>query len=222
MLARAALLLTLAAPALLGQSAAVVDSLVQRATQNWGVPPTDGWRSEWSVVRGDSSALTARTADIAGSDRTGVYTVTVRRERFAAPVVVGRLRIGYERAETVAVRMVARGTVLSADDVAAHRATVWGMPDAHASTASTTPLVGAAVRRAIMKGEAIRASDMTGAPVVFAGDTVTADIMRNGVRLALVGTALHNAALGARVSIRLDRGRRFAGIATGRNTVRLD
>ena len=42
------------------------------------------------------------------------------------------------------------------------------------------------------------------------------------MRLALVGTALQNASLGARVAIRLDRGRRFAGIATGRHTVRLD
>ena len=45
---------------------------------------------------------------------------------------------------------------------------------------------------------------------------------REAPRLVLVGTALHNASLGGRVAIRLDRGRRFAGVATGRNTVRLD
>ena len=83
-------------------------------------------------------------------------------------------------------------------------------------------MLGTETRRTLSRGEVVRSSDVIDAPVVFAGDTVTAEFIRDGVRLALVGTALQNASLGARVAIRLDRGRRFAGIATGRHTVRLD
>jgi flagella basal body P-ring formation protein FlgA len=46
--------------------------------------------------------------------------------------------------------------------------------------------------------------------------------VRDGVRLVVPGFALQNASLGGRVAIRLARGRRLAGVATGRNTVRID
>jgi flagella basal body P-ring formation protein FlgA len=98
---------------------------------------------------------------------------------------------------------------------------VWGAPDTTPSL-SIAALIGATTRRVLRSGETVRSIDITAAPVVFAGDTVHAEFIRDGVRLALVGTALQNASLGGRVAIRLDRGRRFAGIAIGRNTVRLD
>ncbi len=200
---------------------AVVDSLVARITHAWGTPPRGGWCAEWSVVRGDSSALQAAAAEISGSERVGIYTITVRRERFAAPVLVGRLRVGRERDEVVAARQIARGAILGENDLLLQHSLVWGAPDADVPLPLTS-IIGTEARRVLRNGETIRAIDIVSAPVVFAGDTVTAEIIRDGVRLALVGTALHNASLGGRVAIRLDRGRRFAGIATGRNTVRLD
>ena len=213
-------LLAIASP-LCAQSRATVDSLVSRITQAWGTAPRGGWCVEWSVVRGDSTALQAATAEISGSDRSGIYTITMRRERFAAPVLVGRLRIGHEKDEPVAARQIARDAVIDDTDVLMQHTQVWGAPDAE-SPATLTGIVGSQARRVLRDGEPIRATDIASATVVFAGDTVTAELIRDGVRLALVGTALHNASLGARVAIRLDRGRRFAGIATGRNTVRLD
>lgn len=222
---RVALLLTLAlsAPmqALHAQSRVVLDSLVARVTRTWGTPPRGGWCIEWSVVRGDSSALRAATAEINGSDRSGIYTVTMRPARFAAPVLIGRLRVGHERDEAVSARQIARGTVIAESDVLVRHSLVWGAPDTIGTT-DLASIIGTEARRMLRDGEPIRNIDVAGAPVVFAGDSVTAELIRDGVRLALVGTALHNASLGARVAIRLDRGRRFAGIATGRNTVRLD
>ena len=198
-----------------------VDSLVTRITRAWGTPPRGGWCAEWSVVRGDSSALQAATAEISGSERVGIYTITVRRARFAAPVLVGRLRVGRERDEAVAAHQIARGAILGETDVLLQHSLVWGAPDSDVPL-SLADIIGTEARRVLRSGEPIRAIDIVSAPVMFAGDSVTAEIIRDGVRLALVGTALHNASLGGRVAIRLDRGRRFAGIATGRNTVRLD
>ena len=203
------------------QSQSGIDSLVARVTHGWGSAPEGGWRAEWNVVRGDSAAMQAQTAEISGSDRSGIYTITMRPSRFAAPIMVGRLRVGHQRREAIAARPIARGTVLTADHIALRRAQVWGAPH-DTSVAGIAAFVGGESRRAIRDGEVIRDRDVTAAPVVFAGDSVTAELIRGGVRLALAGTALHNAPLGARVAIRLDRGRRFAGIATGRNTVRLD
>jgi flagella basal body P-ring formation protein FlgA len=203
------------------QSRATVDSLVSRITRTWGSAPRGGWCAQWSVVRGDSSALRAATAEISGSDRAGIYTITMRRERFAAPVLVGRLRVGYEKAEPVTAHHIARGALITDADVLMQHSLVWGAPDS-GSSPELARIIGTETRRVLRDGEAIRAIDVVSAPVVYAGDTVTAELIRDGVRLALVGTALQTASLGARVAIRLDRGRRFAGIATGRNTVRLD
>ena len=200
---------------------ATVDSLVARITRSWGPAPRGGWCAEWSVVRGDSTALRAATADISGSDRSGVYTITMRRHKFAAPILVGRLHVGRELDEPVAARQIARGAVLGENDVLVRHTLVWGAPEP-AVTLPLESIIGTAARRVLRDGEPIRAIDIVSAPVVFAGDSVTAEIIRGGVRLALVGTALQNASLGGRVAIRFDRGRRFAGIATGRNTVRLD
>ena len=215
-----ATLCVIAAP-LHAQSRATMDSLVTRITRTWGVAPSGGWCVEWNVVRGDSTALRASTAEISGSARSGMYTITMRRERFAAPVLVGRLRVGHETAAPVAAHTIARGALLSASDVQLQHSLVWGAPEVKVPV-TLDGIIGSETRRVLRDGEVIRAIDIASAPVVFAGDTVTAELIRDGVRLALVGTALHNASLGARVAIRFDRGRRFAGIATGRNTVRLD
>jgi flagella basal body P-ring formation protein FlgA len=213
-------LLAIAAP-VQGQSRATLDSLVARITRDWGTPPRGGWCMEWSIVRGDSTALRVATAEISGSTRGGLYTITMRPARFAAPILVGRLRVGHEKEEAVAARQIARGALVGENDVLLRHTLVWGAPDLE-TPATLAGIIGTETRRVLRDGEAIRAVDVVSAPVVFAGDSVTAEVVRDGVRLALVGTALHNASLGARVAIRLDRGRRFAGIATGRNTVRLD
>lgn len=212
---------SLVATSLPAQARTTIDSIVSRITRSWGTTPRGGWCVEWSVVRGDSSALRADAAEISGSDRAGLYTITMRPAKFAAPVLVGRLRVGHEREEPVTASQIQRGAILREQDILMRHSVIWGAPDTIAGLPLET-IVGAQARRVLRDGELIRGTDITGAPVVFAGDTVRAELIRDGVRLALVGTALHNASLGGRVAIRLDRGRRFAGIATGRNTVRLD
>jgi flagella basal body P-ring formation protein FlgA len=203
------------------QQATAIDSLVARITHAWGKTPAGGWRTEWSVVRGDSTLLDAATAEISGSERSGIYTITMRSARFAAPTLVGRLRVGYERAEVVAMRSIARGRTLDSTDVTTRRALVWGAPiDSAPPLVSST--LGRSSRRVIHEGETIRSTDTQAPPVIAAGDSITAEMVRDGVRLVVPGFALQNASLGERLSIRLARGRRFAGVATGRHTVRID
>ena len=219
-------LLALSSPAQASQPQSAVDSLVARVTQAWGAAPTTGWRAEWSVIRGDSTLLRADRAELSVSERSGIYTVTMRGARFGAPTLVGRLRVGHEREELVALHTMARGHPLVDGDVAVRRAVVWGAPIHSPAIDSAPPLVssthGRASRRVLHEGETIRAGDTEAPPVVVAGDSVTAEIVRNGVRLVVPGFALQNASIGSRVAIRLARGRRFAAIATGRNTVRID
>lgn len=203
------------------QPRAAIDSLVMRITAGWPVPPCATRCVEWTVVRGDSTALRAASAEVSGSDRNGIYTITMRPSRFAAPVLVGRLHIGHERAAVVASRTILRGQQLSTDDVALRRTIEWGAADDEPAT-SLTAIVGTEARRLLRDGEPVRTTDVAWPPVIRAGEQVTAEVVRDGVRLALLGTALQSAPLGGRVAIRLDRGRRLAGVATGRNIVRLD
>jgi flagella basal body P-ring formation protein FlgA len=213
-------LVAVAAPAQ-AQQATAVDSLVARITHAWGSPPAGGWRTEWSVIRGDSTLLDASTAEISGSERSGIYTITMRSARFAAPTLVARLRVGFERTAVVARHGIARGRMLDTTDVVTRRALVWGAPIDSAPSLLASAL-GRSSRRVIREGEPIRDTDTEAPPVIVAGDSVTAEVVRDGVRLVVPGFALQNASLGARLSIRLARGRRFAGVATGRNTVRID
>jgi flagella basal body P-ring formation protein FlgA len=216
-----ALLLLAVGTPLGAQSRDVLDSLVARIAGRWAVAPCARECVQWSVVHGDSSALQVRLAEVSGSDRSGVYTVTMRNDRFAPPVLVGRLRIGHEEQRVIANRQIGRGELLDTSSIALQRVLAWGAAS-DTTTADLRPLLGAAARRVIRRGDPVRDADVIAAPVILAGDTITVEFLRDGLRLALRGTALQNASLGARVAIRLDRGRHFAGIATGRNTVRLD
>lgn len=214
-------MLAMSSPTQVRAQQAVVDSLVARITHTWGRAPGTGWRAEWSVIRGDSTLLDPAHAEISGSERSGIYTVTMRSVRFGAPTLVGRLRVGYEREDVVASHTLSRGRQLEAGDVTVRRALVWGAPIDSAPPLVATSL-GRAARRVIREGETIRDADTEAPPVVMAGDSVSAEVVRDGIRLVIPGFALQNASLGARVAIRLARGRRFAGVATGRNTVRID
>jgi len=214
-------LFAMSSPAQAQQQQTAVDSLVACITHAWGKAPAAGWRAEWSVIRGDSTLLDAAHAEISGSERSGIYTITMRSVRFGAPTLVGRLRVGYEREDVVASHTLSRGRQLDANDVAVRRALVWGAPIDSAPPLVATTL-GRSARRVIREGEPIRSGDTEAAPVVMAGDSVTAEVVRDGVRLVVPGFALQNASLGGRVAIRLARGRRLAGVATGRNTVRID
>lgn len=120
----------------------------------------------------------------------------------------------------VALRDLQRGDTLRADDFALVDTSIvwrWQAPPADTATA----IVGWVARRAIARGELLRAPAI-GAPTVIAGGATVQAIWQDGpVRLVLTGTAVNSAALGGPVGVRIDRSRRLDGIAVAPNTVRL-
>jgi flagella basal body P-ring formation protein FlgA len=196
------------------------DSLVRRITASWGDPPASGWCVDWLYSRGDTSTFDPSRAEIAGSERSGVYTVTFRPAAFAPPTLMLRVRIGAERARLVTARAIARGDALADDDVLFEHSIVWGMPTIE--TAHLQQVIGTVTRRTLRAGEAIRPTDVVARPVVAPGDTVRADITRDGVTLSLQAIALRAAPVGARIPVRVSRGRQFIGTVMARSYVKVD
>ncbi len=120
----------------------------------------------------------------------------------------------------IATRDLARGDTLSATDFVLMDTVItwrWGSvgPD------TSLPAAGWVTRRAITAGEVLRMPAVTAPPVVTSGAKVVAVWQDGLVRLTLSGVATNTAALGAPVSVRVDRNRRLDGIAVGPNTIRL-
>jgi flagella basal body P-ring formation protein FlgA len=202
---------------------AVAAALVARATRGWGAPPAGGWHGTVTLVRGDTAALDTLRAEVAGSDVTGWFTVVVRPARGTAPTLVARLRVGTAHAVPVVTRPLARGAVLAAADLGTDHAIEWGRPTRLAdSVPATATLLGARLRRVVRAGEPLRTTDLEPAPVLHAGDSVVAEMERDGVRLTLPAVALRSAPIGARVPLRAARGRRFDGVVVSATLVRLD
>ncbi len=120
----------------------------------------------------------------------------------------------------VATRALQRGDTLHASDIALLDTTiVWHWNGIAPEIAR--PLPGWVTHRPIAAGEVLRAPAVSAPPIVASGATVSAIWQDGSVRLVLIGVATNSAALGAPVSVRVDRMRRLDGVAVAPNTVRL-
>jgi flagella basal body P-ring formation protein FlgA len=109
----------------------------------------------------------------------------------------------------VAARIIPRGRVLSADDIADIPAGPAERP------AARRPAAGWVARRLIAAGEPLREPSVSPPVHLLPGDTVEAVRTTNGLTLALKATALQGAAIGDRVAVRVDARRRFVGTLAG-------
>lgn len=107
--------------------------------------------------------------------------------------------------QPVAARIIPRGRVLTADDLAERPVASGERPPAR------RPGVGWVARRLIGAGEPLREPAVAPPVALAAGDTVRALRDAGGVRIALRATALQDAALGQRVAVRVDVRRRYEG-----------
>jgi len=133
----------------------------------------------------------------------------------SAVVVLVMLSAGLPAATEaqVAARTIARGTVLTAQDIS-HPAAV--------EQPSSEVAPGWIARRRIAEGEALRAPAVAPPRMVESGQTVRVTYAAGGVELSMRGTALGSAAEGERVLVRIDARRRVEGTAVGAGVVSLE
>lgn len=116
----------------------------------------------------------------------------------------------------VATRALPRGAVLSADDFEFRDTTlrVWS------DTTRIAP--GWVTRSAIAAGEILRTPAVEPPVIVNANTDVTVEYADTGVRLTMRGVAVRNGAMGERVQVRMDSGRRVEGTVIAPGRIRID
>ncbi len=132
-------------------------------------------------------------------------------------------RVGDPRVP-VAARALARGQVLTADDITfapAPRPGAGAAARPVPAPRSPVPGPGWTTRRMISAGEVLRAPAVAPPAAVRAGEPVALVYQADGITLRLAGTAAADAPLGARVPVRVDTRRRFEGVVAGPGLVRL-
>ncbi len=119
----------------------------------------------------------------------------------------------------IAARAIARGTVLSADDFVVRDTAVRViglLPD-------TTPVTaGWVARRSFAAGEILRAPAVEGPSAVNANSAVQVEFVDQNVSLTLRGVAARNAAIGERVPVRTEMGKRIEATVVAPGRVRID
>ena len=133
----------------------------------------------------------------------------------AAPASAAAL--GVERSVPVAARALARGVALSPSDY--RIASVVVRPALAAAAAADS---GWVTRRAVAEGDALVEPAVGPPALVTAGQPVNFVAQAGSVRLSVRGTAATAGALGDRVWVRMDSGRRLRGIVAAPGTVQAD
>jgi flagella basal body P-ring formation protein FlgA len=114
----------------------------------------------------------------------------------------------------VATRALARGTVLGAGDFVYRDTSVIGRVDSIDA--------GWVTRRSFAAGEVLRSPAVEPPTIVSANQSVEIEWRDQNVRLTLRGIATRNAALGERVPVRTELGRRIDATVVAPGRVRLD
>ena len=116
----------------------------------------------------------------------------------------------------VAARALARGAVLGDSDIVFRDTTGWATVDA------TPVAAGWVTRRVIAAGEPLRSPAVEPPVLVAANEPVEVEFRDGYVRLSIAGTAARDGALGERVPVRTELGRRIEGTVVARGRVRID
>ena len=119
----------------------------------------------------------------------------------------------------IATRTIARGTALTADDFELRDTTM----RMNATEPDTTPVVaGWVTRRTINAGEVLRSPAVEAPAVVNANSPVLIEWSDGNVSLTVHGIAARNGALGDRIPVRSDLGKRFEATVVAPGRVRID
>ncbi|HXT19088.1 MAG TPA: flagellar basal body P-ring formation chaperone FlgA [Gemmatimonadaceae bacterium] len=116
----------------------------------------------------------------------------------------------------VATHALARGAVLGAGDFEMRDTTVrFGVDTNHI-------VVGWVTRRSIAAGEVLRVPAVEAPTVINANSPVECEWVDGNVKLTVQGIAARNAAMGERVPVRTESGKRIEGTVVAPGRVRID
>ena len=133
------------------------------------------------------------------------------------PTTIPPALLGVERSVPVATRVLARGVTLSPADYQVTVAVV-----RTALRTATAADSGWVTRRPIAAGEPLVEPAVGPPALVTAGQPVHFVAEAGGVHLSVRGTAATTGALGDRIWVRMDSGRRLRGLVTAPGIVRAD
>ena len=133
------------------------------------------------------------------------------------PAAVSPAPLGVERSVPVATRAIARGVSLSPADYQVTVAVVRA-----ALRTATAAESGWVTRRPVAAGEPLIEPAVGPPALIAAGQAVQFVAEAGGVHLSVRGTAATAGALGDRVWVRMDSGRRLCGLVTAPGIVRAD
>jgi flagella basal body P-ring formation protein FlgA len=162
------------------------------------------------MVAGTLSSLVALVAATLGAQAPNASASSA-----SAPTSVAAY--GVERTVPVAVRALPRGASLSSSDYQVAAVVVRSVLATAAPAES-----GWVTRRLVAAGEPLVEPAVGPPALVSSGQPVTFVAEAGSVHLAVRGTAATSGALGDRVWVRMDSGRRLRGTVTAPGTVRAD
>jgi len=188
------------------------EAVARNVAKHWHVDPATV-RIESAVPDPWPSADTPFT--LMGDGAGGIWIVAT--EDSAGPRR-RTVRAGTMQRVARATRVLERGVALSEADFAFDLEVQWGPPrPAEAGVAA-----GWVTRRRINAGETLRSPLVEAPRAVKSGETVRIILERGSITLVLTGKAIGSAALGERLQVRAETGKRLEGIVVGPGVVRLE
>jgi flagella basal body P-ring formation protein FlgA len=210
-----AVLFTLAgATSAFGQATSLVDRLAAEVAARWGVDPGD-IVVEWSSP--DLAAALPEDAglELVGGGNDGVWFVDVATEEGTTRL---RARAGLAYTGKVAAHDLERGVEIVAADIALQSTTRWGPPGRE--TEGVEP--GWVTRRRIVAGQPLVAPAVARPLAVRPGDDVQIVYASGPVELVLAGRAAGSGAVGERVAVRAETGKRLEGVIVSNGRIRIE
>jgi flagella basal body P-ring formation protein FlgA len=129
-----------------------------------------------------------------------------------------RLRAGTEAVVPVAAHDLERGVTLTAHDIALQPTVAWGPPGRGEDEVAP----GWVTRRRIARGEPLVTPGVALPDAVKPGDDVRIVYVSGPVELVVMGRAAGSGAIGERVAVRAETGRRLEGVIVAPGTVKVD
>lgn len=193
---------------------AAVESQVRTSlSELWQVSP-DEMVLEFGPVRTTWVPGPELNVELRGTGRGGQWIVAASDPAGSVSI---RLKAGFSVLRTVAVRPLARGHVVTEDDITLSRMAIWGIEDLDADQ----DVIGWVARRAVGSGDLLEPPTVEPPAAVTSGTPVKIELTMGSVGITMMGTALGTVPIGGTVYVRTSSGERLQGEAIAPGRVRI-